>query len=121
MAILPHFDVSLSLLVTALVALFALHRIYYEMTTGRRRRRMIRDNGCEEVWSYPHKGIGGKLLGLDVIREMIKSGKEGRLHEANRLRNFSGGRKTLTVKILRNRSKWWCPPSTRRTQKKRPS
>lgn len=67
---------------------------------------MIRENGCEPVYQYPHKGIGGKLLGLDVIKEMVKSGKEGRMHEATRLRNFSDGRKTLKVKVLRQRCTW---------------
>ncbi|KAK6373919.1 hypothetical protein LTS17_007889 [Exophiala oligosperma] len=103
MAVLSVPNISLPVLIIAFVALFALHRIYFELTTGARRRRMIRENGCEPVYQYPHKGIGGKLLGLDVIKEMVKSGKEGRMHEATRLRNFSDGRKTLKVKVLRQR------------------
>ena len=60
---------------------------------------MIKDNGCEEVVWYPHKGIMGKLCGLDVIREMVKSGKEGRINEANRLRRYGDGKKTIKVKL----------------------
>jgi len=103
MAVFPVPDVSPPVVIVALVALFALVRIYHEMTTGARRRRMIRENGCEPVYHYPHKGVGGKLLGLDVIKEMVNSVKEGRMHETTRLRNFSNGRKTLKVKILRQR------------------
>lgn len=105
MALLSLLDIPVPLAVGAVVALLVLHRLYYEMTTGARRRRMIRENGCEDVYVYPHRGIGGRLFGLDVIKEMVASGKEGRLHEASRLRNFSNGRKTLKFKILRQRSK----------------
>ncbi len=105
MAVLSIPTIPIPVVLIALVALFALHRISYELTTGARRRRMIRENGCEPVSQYPHKGLGGKLLGLDVIKDMIQSGKEGRMHEATRARNFSNGRKTVKVKVLRTRSK----------------
>lgn len=103
MAVLGLPEIPLPLVITGVVVLFALQRIYYELTTGARRRRMIRENGCEEVYSYPHKGIGGKLLGLDVIKDMTKAGKEGRFFEAMRFRNFGDGRKTIKIKLLRNR------------------
>lgn len=64
---------------------------------------MIRENGCKEAYKYPHKGILGKLYGLDVIQEMVESGKEGRMHEATRLRNFKNGIKTLKFKIIRTK------------------
>ncbi|KAK5308561.1 hypothetical protein LTR99_001537 [Exophiala xenobiotica] len=103
MAVLSIPTIPLPVVLIALVALFALNRIYYELTTGARRRRMIRENGCEPVCQYPHKGIGGKLLGLDVIRAMVQSVKEGRMHEATRARNFSNGRNTVKVKVLRTK------------------
>ncbi|OAP56739.1 hypothetical protein AYL99_08851 [Fonsecaea erecta] len=97
---IPH--LSLPVLLVALVVAYSLHRIYYELTTGARRRRMVRDHGCEEVVWYPHEGIMGKLFGVDVIKHMVKSGREGRMHEATRLRNFSNGRNTVKVKMARN-------------------
>lgn len=97
----PHIPIPVVIL--ALVAVYALHRLYYEMTTGARRRRLIRDNGCEDVYLYPHKGIMGKLYGVDVIREMVRSGKEGRMHEASRIRNWSNGRKTLKFNLAGRR------------------
>ena len=63
---------------------------------------MSRDNGCEEVVWYAHKGIMGKLYGLDLIKDMIKSGKEGRMHEASRMRNFGDGKKTVKVRLAKN-------------------
>ncbi|KAI1626903.1 cytochrome P450 [Exophiala viscosa] len=103
MAVLGLPTIPLPLVIVASVAVFALYKIYYELTTGARRRRMIRENGCQEVYAFPHKGIGGYLLGLDVIKEMIQSGKDGRMHEATRLRNFSNGRNTIRLKLMRFR------------------
>lgn len=97
---IPHIPIPVILL--ACVALFALQRIYYELTTGARRRRMIRDNGCREVYHYPHKGILGKLYGWDVVKEMVQSGKDGRMHEATRLRNFANGRYTVKLRFPKN-------------------
>lgn len=97
---IPHLPVPVILI--AIVAIYAVQRVWYELTTGARRRQMIKDNGCEEVVWYPHKGILGKLYGLDLIREMVKSGKEGRMHEASRLRNFANGRKTIRVRLAKN-------------------
>ena len=81
-------------------ALFLVQRLYTELTTGARRRRMIAEHGCKPAYRYPHKGIMGKAVGLDVMKDMIKSGKEGRMGEASRIRNFSGGRYTLEQRRL---------------------
>ncbi|KAJ9611983.1 hypothetical protein H2200_003578 [Cladophialophora chaetospira] len=86
----------------AFVTLFALHRVYFELTTGARRRRMIKESGCEPIVWYPHKGIMGNLLGADLIKDMIKSGKEGRMHEASRIRNFGDGKKSIRVRLAKN-------------------
>ena len=97
---------SPTFLAMAAVAAFLLHRIYWELTTGARRRRVIRENGCEPGYKYPHEGLGGKLLGLDTMGEMIQSAKQGRMHEASRLRNFQDGVKTIRVQSLREESTW---------------
>lgn len=82
------------------IVLFLVQRIHFELTTGARRRRIIAENGCEPAYKYPHKGIMGKLMGLDVIQDMMKSGKEGRMHESGRLRNFANGRNTILSRRL---------------------
>lgn len=107
MGSLPH--LSIPALVFAGAVLFALHQIYLWLTTAAHRRRLIRENGCEPVYAYPHKGILGKLIGLDVIKENIQAGKEGRMHEAIRLRNWSDGRKTVKLRVLRNRREFAKP------------
>jgi len=95
---------SRPLMLLALLIVYFCYWIYFELTTGARRRRIIRENGCQPPYYYPHKGIMGKLYGLDVIREMVKAGKEGRMMEANRLRNWSKGHKTLHYRITRRHS-----------------
>ena len=97
---IPHVPIPVVLI--AVVAIYAIQRLWYELTTGARRRQMIKDNGCEEVVWYQHKGILGKLYGLDLIQELVKSGKEGRMHEASRLRNFASGQKTIKARLARN-------------------
>jgi hypothetical protein len=103
----PH--VPLPVILIGIIAVYVLRRLFYEMTTGARRRQMIKDNGCEEVVWYPHKGIMGKLYGLDVIKEMVKSGKDGHMHEATRLRNFANGRNTVMIKFAKNTSQHTSP------------
>ncbi|KIV90973.1 hypothetical protein PV10_05571 [Exophiala mesophila] len=100
MAVLALSSIPLPFVGLCLVVAFALHRIYWELTTGATRRRMIRENGCKEPYDYPHKGILGKLLGLDVINELLKTSKEGRMLEASRERNFGKGHHTLRLRII---------------------
>lgn len=104
MAVLGLSSIPVPFVALCLVVAFALRRIYFELTTGARRRRMISENGCKEPYSYPHKGILGKLLGLDVIKELLKTGKEGRMLEASRERNFGKGHHTLRMKIIERHS-----------------
>jgi hypothetical protein len=84
------------------IAALLLKRIYYELTTGSRRRAMIRENGCKPVVWFEHQGIMGNLFGLDVMKALLGSAKRGSLHQESRLRNFSG-RNTVIFRILRNK------------------
>jgi hypothetical protein len=93
---------SLKGLLVAVIALLVLRRVHYELTTGARRRRMIKEHGCQPAWQYPHKGILGKTLGLDLIKEIIKGGKEERPNQATRERFFSNGRNTVQFRLLRS-------------------
>jgi hypothetical protein len=94
---------SLQILLLAVVAILVLNRVYYELTTGARRRRMIREHGCQPVWQYPHKGILGKTLGLDLIKEIIKAGKEERPNQAAKERFFADGHNTVQLRLLRSK------------------
>ncbi|OCT54822.1 Cytochrome P450 [Cladophialophora carrionii] len=94
---MPHVPVAVILI--AIVAVYAIQRIYYEMTTGARRRQMIKDNGCEEIPWYPHQGILGKLYGVDRIKDMVAAAKQGRMNEATRIKNFGDGKKTLRLRL----------------------
>lgn len=69
-----------------LVVLFAIRRVYYELTTGAARRALIKEHGCEPVYHWPHRGILGKLLGLDIIRLQMKDDAVGRTFEGTRQR-----------------------------------
>lgn len=104
MAVLSLPTPSPALILLGLVVLFAVYRILFELTTGARRRQIIRENGCQPTYEYPHKGLLGKLYGLDVIKALVKSGKEGRMNEASRLRNYGSGHKTLHFRIARRNS-----------------
>lgn len=84
------------------VAAFALKRLYYELTTGSRRRAMIRENGCKPVVWYEHQGVLGKLFGVDIMKALLGSAKRGTLHQESRIRNFTG-RNTVMLRILRNK------------------
>lgn len=79
---------------------YLVNLIYFELTTGARRRRMIAEKGCEPPYKYPHKGLLGRWLGIDVLREFVRTGREGRMQEASRLRNFTNGIKTLQTRRL---------------------
>ena len=84
------------------LALLFTHFLYTTIVTYTRRRNIIRENGCEPVPRYAHEGILGNLLGIDVIKAMIASAKEGRMHEENRIRNWADPNvNTLRVQSLR--------------------
>lgn len=100
MAALPS-GLSLPILLVAVVALLLLKRVHYELTTGARRRRMIQEHGCQPVWQYPHQGILGKTLGLDLIQSIIQAGKEERPSQATQARFFANGRSTVQFRLLR--------------------
>ena len=84
------------------LAVFGLHYLYFQLTTGARRRRMIAERGCKPAYRFPHKGILGRLLGLDVVKELLRTGREGRMQEGTRLRNFANGIYTLQTRRLMN-------------------
>ena len=100
---IPH--IPFSAILIAIVAFVVFRRVYFELTTGARRRQMIKQNGCEEAKWYPHKGIMGNLFGLDLVKDMIESGREGRLNEASRIRSWSDGKFTMKLRLPMNTRK----------------
>jgi hypothetical protein len=99
---------SFKVLLVAVIALVVLKRVHYELTTGARRRRMIKEHGCQPVWQYPHKGILGRTLGIDLIKDIVKAGKEERPNQATRERFYLNGRNTVKFHLLR--SQCMAPP-----------
>lgn len=84
----------------ALAGFFLLRRLYWELTVGSARRRMIRENGCQPVKVYPHKGILGKFFGYDTLSQNFRAAKASCFLETARLRNFSD-QKTLRMRVFR--------------------
>ena len=93
---------SWQILLIAVVVLLVIKRLYYELTTGASRRRMIKEHGCQPVWQYPHQGVLGKTLGIDLIKDVMKAGKAERPNEATRERFFKNGRTTVQFRLLRS-------------------
>ena len=91
--------VSVLDIVGYVVVFLALKRIYYELTTGAKRRAIIKEQDCKPVYHWPHRGILGKLLGLDIIRLQLGDFKEGRSFEGVRQRFFMD-RNTVQAKSM---------------------
>ena len=104
MALKDHLTTVSPLTVVLFATLLAavLNVIYYQRTTARRRRDLIKQHGCKPAYQYPHKGITGKFFGLDAIGDMVAAAKRGEMLEFARRRNFGTGHKTLKMRSLRN-------------------
>lgn len=92
--------VSVPTLLAAVTILLILKRLYWELTVGSARRRMIKEHGCQPIKKYPHKGIFGKLFGYDTMSENVRAAKAGHFLETARLRNFKG-RRTVLMRVFR--------------------
>ncbi|ETN40159.1 uncharacterized protein HMPREF1541_04435 [Cyphellophora europaea CBS 101466] len=82
------------------LAIFAHYQLYVWLSTYLRQRQVIRQNGCLPAYKYPHKGLLGRWLGLDVMKEFLRQGKEGQMLEGLRKRNYGDGIYTLTSRRL---------------------
>lgn len=79
---------SWPIIIGVLASVLIVKRIYWELTIGANRRRLIKENGCEPVKEYPHEGILGKLFGFDTMKQNIAAAKRGDFLETARKRNF---------------------------------
>ena len=76
---------------------YAVYYIYWESTTGRSRRRVIRRHGCKPAKMYPSKD---PFFGLDTLWGLWKSMMEHRALESSESRFNSVGRKTSQMRLL---------------------
>ena len=64
---------SFAQIVTGLFTLLGLYYVYWQLTVGAARRRMIRENGCKPVRRLPTRD---PIFGLDMFRQSLKNLKE---------------------------------------------
>ncbi|KAI9811427.1 MAG: hypothetical protein M1827_005410 [Pycnora praestabilis] len=69
------------------IVLYAAYWIYWELTVGASRRRIIKENGCEPPKKFPTY----LPLGLDLLRANLKAIKERKVLENQRKRFFATG------------------------------
>lgn len=84
--------------------LLALYYLYYQLTVGASRRRIIRENGCQPPVKYPHVD---PIMGVDLFVANVKALRENRFLPAMRQRfktygntfqlNFMGAKVIATV------------------------
>lgn len=80
--------VSPLVLIFGAFALLILNRIYYELSVGAARRKMIKEHGCLPANKLPHKD---PIFGLDMIMENARNFKQGKFLEAGRERALKYG------------------------------
>lgn len=76
--------------------LYLLYCVYWELTIGTSRRRLIQQHGCLPVKKYPH---WDPILGLDFFRQTMKAFKARTFLADNRER-FSQMGNTFEVKLI---------------------
>jgi hypothetical protein len=88
---------SLTTVAVALATLFFTHRIYWESTTGARRRALKKQHGC-----LPPKRLHSKepIFGIDIFLNNVKCLKEHRLLDAWQSRLRDNNVHTLRGRIL---------------------
>jgi len=91
--------ISLPVIVAAIAAFFVVKRLYWEFTEGANQRRLAKENGCQPVYKWQHKGVLGYFFGLDFMKENFAAAKAGHFQEMSRLRNWQA-HKTLQFRNL---------------------
>lgn len=99
---LPQY-LSVTTTVWIVVLVVVARQIYWQLTIGVARRRLIRETGALPPRHYKHQGMLGRLFGYDLIKENIAYAKVGGLLDRQRERSF-GDQNTLEFNIMRNKS-----------------
>lgn len=103
-------DIHLLHLILAGLGFFALYRLYFELTVGAARRKMIRDHGCKPVPVYPHVGP----FGVDFALKISKYEKSRvNLEEAEKRFRLLGN--TYKFKIMGTNVVTTCEPENVKT------
>ena len=68
--------------VVAALALYTIYCIYWQLTVGASRRRMIKENGCKPIRNFPElNSWADTIIGLKLLLEDAKAYKRHRLLE----------------------------------------
>ena len=91
---------SLSQLVLGSIALYFAYYIYWQLTIGANRRRMIRDNDCKPIKeNSEYNNWTERLFGIKVFLEVFRAFKDHNLLEVNQARLRRHG-STIKVHII---------------------
>ena len=82
--------------VIASISLLALYYVYWQLTTGASRRRLIKENGCKPVKRYPQTD---RIFGIDLFRRNARNIKDHIMLESN-LARFKEIGNTFRLRIL---------------------
>lgn len=86
----------------AVIGYLCLKRLYWELTVGASRRRMSKENGCQPVKKYSHKGILGYFFGYDTMKQNFQAFKAGNFNSTLAKRNFANNRTIQLRNLNRN-------------------
>lgn len=88
---------SLPFLLAGLAVFAIVKRLHWEFTVGASRRKLIKENGCQPVYEYPHKGLLGYFFGYDTMKENLLAFNQGYVNEAIRKRFATTKHKTFRL------------------------
>ena len=84
----------------AAVLFYAVYYIYWELTVGASRRRMIREHGCKPIRSFPElETLSNSVVGWKIISENLAAYNQHRLLECSAQR-FGRLGNTVRTKVL---------------------
>ena len=92
---------SLSQALAAFSLLTLLYLIYFQLTTGESRRRLIKEHGCMPVKKYP---VWDPIFGIDLLRNNLRALKEHRLLHTTFERFKEMGQSTFGVIVMGQRA-----------------
>ena len=88
---------SLSQVLLASAVLILLYTIYFQLTTGAARRRLIKEHGCLPVKRYP---VWDRIYGFDLLRNNLKAFREHKLLHTTYERFQQMGQNTFGVHVM---------------------
>jgi hypothetical protein len=91
--------------VAASLGFYALYRLYFELTVGQARRKMIREHGCKRPPVYPHVDP----FGVDIALKISKYEK-ARIVLEQAQKRFQTYGNTYMLKIMGLNSVYFFPP-----------